>query len=162
MKVVSPDFSANSFVSPSGKKYIIYPTLSTARFEVFERMQIEMEYSVSISAFKKEVSETYDLLNKAKPADAAVKLYNLANGVSRIENSQPHPLLLICTLFICEESEDQSTWNEAEAAEKVSDWASVDIAFFLASARRLFSRFTSAFNTDSLNTLKGTEEGESE
>ncbi len=162
MKVVSPDFSANSFVSPSGKKYIIYPTLSTARFEVFERMQIEMEYGVSLSAFRKEVSDTYDLLNKAKPADAAVKLYNMVNGLSRIENKQPHPLLLICTLFICEESEDQSTWNEAEAAEKVTDWSGVDIAFFLASAKRLFSRFTTGFDIDSLNTSAETERSESE
>lgn len=162
MKVVSPELSANSFVSPSGKKYIVYPTLSTARFEVFERMQIEMEYGVSLSAFRKEVSDTYDLLNKAKPADAAVKLYNLVNGVSRVENKQPHPLLLICTLFICEETEDQATWNEAEAAEKVADWSGVDIAFFLASAKRLFSRFTTGFDIDSLNTSPEPEGSESE
>jgi hypothetical protein len=155
--VISPELSANSFVSPSGKKYIVYPTMTTYRFEVFERMQIEMEYGVTLSAFRKEVSDTYDLLNKAKPADAAVKLYNIVSGVSRIENKQPHPLLLICTLFICEESEDQSTWNEADAAEKVADWAGVDIAFFLASAKLLFRRFTTAFDTDSLNISLETE-----
>jgi len=160
--VLSPELSANSFTSESGRKYIVYPSLTTARFEVFERLQIEMEYSVSLSAFKREVSDTYDLLNKAKPADAAVKLYNLSNGVSRIENKQPHPLLLICTLFICEESEDQATWNEADAAEKVADWSGVDIAFFLASAKLLFRRFTTAFDTDSLNISLESERSEIE
>ena len=101
-------------------------------------------------------------MNKAKPADAAVKLYNIVTGVSRVENKQPHPLLLICTLFICEETEDQSTWNEAEAAEKVADWAGVDIAFFLASAKRLFRRFTTGFDTDSLNISLETERSEIE
>lgn len=151
MEVISPNISANSFTSGSGRKYIVYPSLTVERFSVFEKLQIEMEYGVSLSAFRSEAEAAYDLLNKAKPADAAVKIYNLKTGVSRIENDQPHPLLMICSLFICEETEDQSKWNEAEAAEKVADWANVDVAFFLASAKRLLSRFIRDFATDSLN-----------
>lgn len=151
MEVISPKISANSFTSHSGRKYIVYPSLTVERFAIFEKLQVEMEYGVSLSAFRKEADEAYELLNKSKIADASVKIYNLKSGVSRIENGQPHPLLLICSLFICEESEDQSRWNDAEAAEKVADWAGVDVAFFLASAKRLFSRFISGFDTASLN-----------
>ena len=37
---------------------------------------------------------------------------------------------MICTLFICTKDENQAEWSEAEAQEKVQDWANVDIAFF--------------------------------
>ena len=151
MEIISPQLSANSFTSHSGRKYIVYPSLTVERFATFEKLQVEMEHGVSLSAFRNEAEAAYDLLNKSKAADAAVKIYNLKAGVSRIENKQPHPLLLICSLFICEETEDQSKWNEAEAAEKIADWSGVDVAFFLASAKHLFSRFIKGFDTDSLN-----------
>ena len=151
MNVILPSINDNHFVSASGKKYIVYPSLTTRRFEVFEQMQIEIEYGSSVSAFRSEVQKAYDKLNEPKFADAATILNNVLNGSSRIENRQPHPLLMICSLFICPEDEDQSKWNEAEAAAKIEDWAGVDIAFFLNCARHLYRRFTPDSNTGSLN-----------
>lgn len=150
MSVISPALNANSFQSASGKEYIVYPSMTVKRFEAFERLQIEMQHSVSMSAFRQEVAEIYELLNKPKFAEASVKTYNLLNGAARIENSQPHPLLLICSLFICPASENQAEWSEAEATEKIKDWAGVDIAFFLASARGLLRRYMTDLDTDSL------------
>ena len=153
MSVISPTLNANSFKTASGKKYIVYPPITAHRFEVFERLQVEMEHLTSLSGFRDEIAATYELLNKSKPADAAVKINNLLNGVARIQNGQPHPLLMICSLFICTADENQAEWNEAEAQEKVNDWASVDIAFFLASAKRLLTRYMNDYATDFLNTL---------
>lgn len=147
--VISPDITANSFVSKSGKEYIIYPSLTTERFRVFEQMQIEMQYGVSLSAFKFEVQQAYEKLNAQKTADAAVMLHNAMNGLTRIETGGPHPLLMICALFICPAEEDQSRWNDAEAQAKIEDWANVDVAFFFALARRLYTRFIPASDFDS-------------
>lgn len=157
MNVISPSLSSNSFKSASGKSYIVYPSMTAKRFEVFERLQVEMEHQTSLTGFREEAAGAYDLLNKSKPADAAVKLNNLVNGVTRIENGQPHPLLMICTLFICTKDENQAEWSEAEAQEKVQDWANVDIAFFLASAKHLLGRFMNDYATDFLNSLAETE-----
>ena len=154
MSVISPTLNANSFKSASGKEYIVYPSMTVKRFEVFERLQIEMQHSVSMSAFKHEISEIYELLNKPKFAEASVKTYNLLNGAARVENGQPHPLLLICSLFICRADENQAEWNEAEAQEKIKDWAGVDVAFFLVSAKRLLLRYMSDLDTDSLISLE--------
>lgn len=151
MAVISPELNTNAFKSASGKEYIVYPSLTARRFEVFERLQVEMEHATTLSAFRGEVAGAYELLNKSKFADAAVKINNLLNGAARIENGQPHPLLLICSLFICPAEENQAEWSEAEATEKIKDWAGVDIAFFLASAKRLLSRFITDYATDSLN-----------
>lgn len=158
MNVILPSVNDNSFVSASGKKYIVYPSLTTKRFEEFEQMQIEMEYGVSVSGFRSEVQKAYDKLNEPKFADAATILNNVLNGTSRIDNRQPHPLLMICALFICSDDEDQSRWSDSEAQEKIQDWAGVDVSFFLNCARRLFHRFTPDLNTDSPNTSETTGE----
>lgn len=163
MGIINPSPNDNSFVSASGKKYIVYPSLTTKRFEVFEQMQIEMEYGVSVSGFRAEVQKAYDKLNEPKFADAATILNNVLNGTSRIENRQPHPLLMICALFICGDDEDQSRWNDSEAQEKIQDWAGVDVSFFLNCARLLFHRFTPDSNTDFPNTSEttaGDDQGE--
>lgn len=132
---------SNSFTGKSGQTYIIYPTLTTKRFEIFETLQVELEHSVTMSAFRQELTETYNLFDKMKFADGCTKLHNLLNGVERVSNKTPHPILMMCALFICKETEDQGVWSEAEAQEKIQDWCEIDISFFLGCAKRLVSHF---------------------
>lgn len=145
----SIQIDANSFTGKSGSTYIIYPSLSVKRFEIFERMQVELEHNTTLTAFKSELSAAYGLFNQMKFADGSAKLNNLLNAVERITNNQPHPILMMCSLFICTPDEDQSRWTEAEAQEKIEDWADIDIAFFLACARLLAGRFTRNYDSDS-------------
>lgn len=158
MSVVKVNISANSFSGVSGKKYIVYPSLSVERYSVLEKMIVEAEYGMTISGFQAEIDLAYDALNNGKPADAAVILNNTRNGASRIDAGQPSPLITVCALFICPEGEDQGRWSEAEAQEKVSDWANIDVDFFLTCARALLLRYMPAFNTDSLNTSEAESE----
>lgn len=72
----------------------------------------------------------YTLLNEGRFADAAVKQHGVVHGSIRIDERRKHPLMLICSLFIAAPNEDLTTWNEAEAAEKINDWSNVDMAFF--------------------------------
>ncbi len=111
MNVISPELNTNAFKSASGKEYIVYPSITAARLGVLEILQVEIEYGTSLSAFRSEVAGAYELLNKAKFADAAVKIKNLLNGATRIENSRHHPILLICSLFICPAEENQAEWS---------------------------------------------------
>lgn len=150
MGVRNIQLDTNSFKGISGASYVIYPSLTVKRFEVFERMQVELEHNTTMSAFKSELAASYSLFNQAKFADGAAKLNNLLNAVERITNKQPHPILMMCSLFICTPEEDQSKWTEAEAQEKIEDWADIDIAFFLACARLLAGRFTRSSDSDSL------------
>lgn len=94
----------------------------------------------------------YALLNEGKFADASVKQHGVVHGTIRIEEKRKHPLLLICSLFITAPGEDVSTWNEAEATEKINDWGHIDMAFFLALRRRFLQDFTAFSDTDSPNT----------
>lgn len=157
MSVVSVDISANSFYGISGKQYIVYPSLSTERYQVLETLQIELEYATSMSGFKAELEKAYRALNEVKFADAAIIINNILNGAARIESGQPNPVLMICTLFICTPDENQARWSESEAAEKIKDWAAVDVAFFLTLVRRLYRRFMPDLNFDSPNTSQPSE-----
>ena len=114
-------------------------------------MQLELEYKTSVSGMRAELEQIYRAVNDVKFADAAVMLNNMLNGASRIDAGEPHPILLMCALFICPETEQQGRWSEAEAREKIDDWADIDIAFFLACVRRLHRRFMPDLDTDSPN-----------
>lgn len=152
MDLILPDLNANSFKTASGKEYIIYPTVGTGRFPMLEICMIEIQHGLSVSGFKSEILEAYELQNKSKFADVSVKLHNLQNGVSRILSGQMHPIFKLCTLFVCSPSENRETWSEAEAQEKVADWSSVDDAFFLNCARLFVRRYFKDLGIDFLST----------
>ncbi|MCB0541918.1 MAG: hypothetical protein KDC70_00285 [Saprospiraceae bacterium] len=151
------EVSANSFSGVSGKTYIVYPSLTAARYAVLETLQLEMQYKTSLSGFVSELQQAYEALNNGKQADAAVILNNAINGAARVESGEPYPILLICALFICAEDEEQGKWSEAEARAKIEDWADIDIAFFLGCASNLFLRFIPALNTDSLSSSEASD-----
>ena len=145
--VKKPDITANSFVSQSGRVYIVHPSATAKRLGVLETLQAEFQHGVSLSGFLDETKEAYDLLNKSKVADAGVKLYNVIHGASRIASGQPHPVFFICAIFMCEPEEDQGKWIEAEMKEKIADWDSMDADFFLSAAKRFVLRYTSGLTT---------------
>lgn len=148
MDLILPDLNANSFKTASGKEYIIYPSAGTGRFPMLEICMVEIQRGVSITGFKEEVQGVYDSLNNSKPADAARKSHDIINGVTRIINKQLHPMYKLCTLFICTADENRETWSEAEAQEKVADWAGIDDGFFLNCARRFVRRYSGGLDID--------------
>lgn len=156
--IISVELTANSFTANSGKEYIIYSSVSTGRFPILEKYIIELNNGVSPSAYRIELNDAIESVNSMKFVDAAVRLSNMRDGVARIENMVPHPVLMICSLFICTKDEDQSRWSDAEALDKISDWAGVDMAFFLTSAKRFLTRFLSGSSIDSLSTLVQAQE----
>lgn len=92
MELILPALNANSFKTGSGKKYIIYPSISAGRFPIREICMVELQNTVSASGHKKELNAIWDVLNKGKMADASVLLNNLINSVDRLINKGLHPL----------------------------------------------------------------------
>ena len=145
---------ANSFEA-NGHKYLIHPSLSVARFEIFEQQQIWVEYGSSASAFRQEAVQVYELLNKGKFADASVAQRNLIDGVARVAEKRAHPVLLMCTLFVVREGEDTAQWSETDAAEKIADWrkAGIESAFFFHLLKRLGAAYMQGLEQGTPNTL---------
>jgi len=143
---VHPPISTNSFTA-NGTKYLIHGSLTVRRYEVFDRLQVEMSQNVSLSGFRMEMERAYECLNKSKVADAAVVIRNALEGVARIEQGQPHPVLLLSSLFICKEGENLEDWNETEQLEKIDDWkrGGLEMAFFFKLLRHLGAVYMPAY-----------------
>jgi len=58
-------------------------------FEVFEALQVEALNNTSIAGFTGEVKDVWQDLQQVKVADATVKLYNILNGLERINTFWP-------------------------------------------------------------------------
>jgi hypothetical protein len=153
---VSP--SDNSFVA-NGVKYIVRSDLTVKRFEVFERLQIEMTYGITFKELTAKLNEAYTCLQSLKVADACVIIYNILKGISGRMNEREHPTLLLCSLFICREHENLAEWTEADAVEKIADWkaAGISIGDFFSLAFRSVDGFLESLNENSPNILETIE-----
>lgn len=143
---------ANSFLA-NGTKYIIHPSLSVERYRHFQRLQVIGGFGSDYQTLYRAVSGAYDLLNKGKFADAAVKLNGLLEGIGRETSGQEDPFLLLCTLFVAKQGADLERWSEAEAQDCISDWKDegYDVADFFKLALRLVRDLHNALAQDSRN-----------
>jgi hypothetical protein len=147
----------NSFVA-NGQKYIVRSDLTVKRFEVFERLQIEMTYGVTFKELFDKLTDAYSCLQSFKIADACVIIYNILKGISRKNEERKHPALLLCTLFLCRENENLAEWTEADAIEKIMDWEKEGISSsdFFQLAFRSVHGYTGSWSENSQDTSNKT------
>lgn len=141
------DLTKESFKA-KGKTYKIYSTLSIARFIEFEKLQAEVGFGFTFDQFFNKLKDTYEALNKGKLADAAVKVHNMLTGIADKIDRRKHPVLMLCALFICEEKEDRSKYDEKVMTQKIQDWQEegLEIQDFFTLAFNFVSGFIPAYN----------------
>ena len=144
------ELDANSFEA-GGKKYVIHPSLTLARYKKFQELQVIAGLGLDFTTLYAEVKKAYVLQNSNKFADVAVILSRIIEGAARQINKQEDALMLICTLFIAPEGADLSKWNEAEASEHIKDWESEGflVVDFFHLALRLVKQFRQSLLPDS-------------
>ncbi len=120
MSLKKIDLQAGSFEA-NGKKYLIETTLSIGRYRKYEEIEIETGYGRSFKDLYDNVRQAYDDLNKSKPADASVKLYNLINGITDPKKKEPF-VLRYCALFMNTEEEERASITDDQIQAKISDW----------------------------------------
>lgn len=140
LKQIPP--GANSFEA-NGKKYLIHNSLSVARFRKLHELQVIAGFGADYQTLYQTLKDVYNLLEEPKLASASVKINGVLEGIARELNKQYHPLLLICTLFMCPEGSDITRWNEAEAGECIEDWNTegYDIQGFFTEGLRFLRQF---------------------
>ena len=112
----------NSFEA-GGRKFIIHSSLNIERYRVLEEMQVRATFGQSYAQLHQGFLKVVDLINKGKRFESDIALNNMMQGVARALNKQHNPMLLIATLFCCEENEDRGTWSEESANEKIELWS---------------------------------------
>lgn len=112
----------NSFEA-GGKRYIVHSTLNIERYRVLEELQVRSRFGKSFADLHRGFERVVELINKGKRFEADIALNNMMQGTARALNKQHDPLILICTLFCCEEGQPRTGWDEEAANETVKIWS---------------------------------------
>lgn len=113
-----------------GKKFRIDKTLSFNRFEKLREFSLEFGYSATLTDIMKGLRKAWDYINASKFAETAVQLHNLMNGIVNLEQKNDLSFR-IAALFINEENEDITIYDENLMNEKIVLWGKeFDVNFF--------------------------------
>lgn len=138
LKQLTPD--TTSFEC-QGKKFKIDKTLSFNRFEKLKEFSLEFGYSADIKTIMLGLRKSWDFVNASKFGDAAVQIHNLMTSVVNLEQKNDVSFR-IAALFINEETEDTTVYDEALIKEKISLWGKeYDSSFFFLFATALVPTF---------------------
>ena len=114
------DFSEKYFEC-DGRKFYVKESLSFARYVELQKLNLEFGFSGSFYDIYKNVKTAFDYLNQMKPAEGAVVLHNILKGIVSLDDKDI-PALKICALFIDEEGEDPTVYDEGKMKEKIDCW----------------------------------------
>lgn len=141
-----------------GRKFFVKESISFARYRELQKINLEFGYSATFLDIFKRVREAWDFLNASKQADAAVVLHNIMYGVVSLENKDD-PALRVCALFIDEEGEDPTIYDEGKMREKIECWAAeLSVTPFFQLASNLIPGWISAYQNLSQNGLQKASE----
>jgi hypothetical protein len=115
------DFSKKYFEC-DGRKFYVKDTLSFARYRELQKLNLEFGYSASFHDIFKNIRIAWDFLNATKLGEAAVTLHNIMYGVVSLDDKDDAALRM-CALFIDEDGEDATIYDEGKMREKIECWA---------------------------------------
>jgi hypothetical protein len=115
------DFS-QKFFECGGRKFYVKESLGFERYVELQKLNLEFGFSGSFYDIYKNVKTAFDYLNAMKPAEGAVVLHNILKGIVSLDDKEI-PALKICALFIDEEGEDPTVYDEGKMKEKIDCWS---------------------------------------
>lgn len=153
-------FEANS------KKYYISKSLSVERWRYYEDFQALVGFGRSYDdVFNSYVKiwEALDDKGGPKVATASLICHNAMTAIKQKLDERHHPALMICTLFVNYEGEDERIYDEEIMNSKIRDWQEegYDISSFFRMAWNLVPGFIASFNADIHDTLNLTKKEKS-
>lgn len=153
----------DSFMA-NGNNYVIRTSLTISRFENFETLQVKVGFGVESREIFANMKKAYGYLNDNKLADASVVLYNSMNGIKEHLDERENEVLLLCSLFICLEDEDVTTFDLQKSRKKIEDWKKEGISMesFFTLAFGFTNSYTPVYNETSLNISDHVEKIEKE
>jgi hypothetical protein len=116
------DLTASSFVA-NGVTYFIKDSLSVERYRQFEKYQVTFGFAREFKQIYDMLKKSVDLANKGKGLEAWNIIFNLMEEVGKNDmDNRHHNGMFICALFIVEEDEDLTVWDEQIANKKIANW----------------------------------------
>jgi hypothetical protein len=147
------DFSKKYFEC-DGRKFYLKDTLSFNRYRELQKIILEFGYSATFVDIFKNLRIAWDHLNNLHLGDAAVMLHNIMYGIKNLEDKDD-PALRICALFIDEEGEDPTVYDEGKMREKIDCWSrELSVTPFFQLAANLVPSWINAYKIVSQTGLK--------
>ena len=156
MELKTIDFSQKHFEC-QGRKFYVKDSLSFARYRELQKLNLEFGYSATFHDIFKNIRTAWEYLNGTKLGEAAVVLHNIMYGVVSLEEKDD-PALRLCALFIDEEGEDPTVYDEGKMKEKIECWGrELEISPFFQLASNLVPGWMPAYRVVSQSGLKSKE-----
>lgn len=128
-----------------GHKYVIRETLSFNRFEKLKEFSLEFGFSATFKDIFMNLKKVWEHMNKLQLGEAAVIVHNIMKGITLLEQKNDVSFR-IAALFINEEGEDDTVYDELRADEKIAVWGKeLEASFFLNFAAALVSHWIAAY-----------------
>jgi len=150
------DFSQKHFEC-QGKKFYVKESLGFVRYKELQKLSLEFGYSSTFQDVFNHIKEAWDYLNQVKLGEAAVTLHNVMYGIVAVDSDKYDASLRLCALFIDEEGEDPSVFDEGKMREKLNCWSEggLDTLPFFQLAANLVPGWINVFQSISQNGLQG-------
>jgi hypothetical protein len=153
------DFSKKHFEC-GGRKFFVRDSLSFARYRELQKINLEFGFSASFQDIFKNLRIAWDNLNALKLGEAAVTIHNIMYGIVQLDDKDD-PALRVCALFIDEEGEDDSQYDEGKMKEKIECWGKeLEVLPFFHLASDLTTGWTDAYKVVILSGLPKVQENE--
>lgn len=130
------DFNKDKYFECAGRKFYVHDSISFARYRELQKLMIEFGYSATFKDIFDNLKVCIDAFNRHKYDEMVVIIHNVLNGISKIE-TKDDPALRLCALFIDEEGEDPTVYDEGKMQSKLDCWAKeidVNSFFYLAAS----------------------------
>ena len=132
----------------NGTRYTIEGALTIERYAELQILEKELGYGLTFKAMFDKLQQAFNLLNKQKPADAAVLLNDMIRGVAMVQQREPL-VLKICALFMNTADEDRSSFSADMYNRKIADWKAekLDMRDFFTVASNSVNGFIEIYRT---------------
>jgi hypothetical protein len=132
----------------NGTRYTIEGALTIERYAELQVLEKELGYGLTFKAMFDKMSQAFTLLNKQKPADAAVLLNDIMRGMAKVQEREPL-VLKICALFMNTADEDRSSFSADMYNKKIADWKvqKIDMRDFFTAASSSIGGFLEVYRT---------------
>lgn len=107
----------------NGNDYYVSDKISAARFKEYEKLVPRLTFGIGFDEMHKTLTQAFNYLNAGKPANAAILIHNVLNGI--VDHNNPkrtHPAMMMAALVINRDGEDETKYDESVMLDKVRDW----------------------------------------
>jgi len=151
------DFKEGKFEC-GGKTFFVVDSLSFNRHRELGRIGIEFGFGKTFVDIYKGITKVREHLNKIEFVDCAVELNNLEVGLAKLDDKYD-PALRLCALFINEEDEDTTVFDEVKMKAKIDCWSKeLDVSPFFHLAASLVDGWMPVYRLITRNISKEANE----